>query len=514
MENRKDCVKNYLKLAEREMLKLNHPYVGSEHLILALLKNNDIINICDKYDLSYDLFKSELISVIGTSNVKTTTILHTPLLKSIVNDAKADAKENNNGLVTPEHLFISILESGDGIGVRVLISLGIDLEGIYKELKRSFNQLFNTIKNYGYDLSENDTVLVGRDNELNEIIEILLRKNKNNPLLVGDAGVGKTAIVEALANKISNGEYEKFKGFKIFNLDMSLLLAGSKYRGDFEERLNTIIKEVIDSGKIILFIDEIHMLIGADETSSVDFANIFKEGLGRGSIKVVGATTTEEYERYILRDKAFTRRFQKILVPEPTREETIEIMMGTLPKIEKSTGVKLRYTHFIQEQIMAFLVDLTSEYKRVFEIGSRYPDISLTLLKQAFSYAMFDNAKEVSVFHVQKAIENSKNVYPDVIKKELPKFLQQFREIINEEKGISISWQNEKDEPKAPMYTTTLDDEVQKSLASKYSSILDKDDAYTLEEKIEHLKEEKQENNIDLDLNSSYKEKEDYLYEE
>ena len=180
------------------------------------------------------------------------------------------------------------------------------------------------------------------------------------------------------------------------------------------------------------------MLIGATDTSSVDFANIFKEGLGRGSIKVIGATTTEEYERYILRDKAFTRRFQKIEVPEPTREETIKILMGTLPKIEKTTGCKMKYTDFIKERIMTFITDITSEYKRVFEIGSRYPDIALTLLKQAFSYAMFDNTNEVNIFHIEKAIQNSKNIYPDVIKKELPRFETEFKDIITEEKtGIS-----------------------------------------------------------------------------
>jgi len=377
------------------------------------------------------------------------------------------------------------------------------------------NENFSILDRYGENYTEKEYITnpaIGRDNQIKELLLVLLTPEKS-AVLVGKPGVGKTAIVEGLAYRIKKGDVpDLLKGYSIINIKTASLL-GTMPNG--ESKVQLMIDELKEKEKIILFIDEIHMLIGADETSSVDFANIFKEGLGRGGIKVVGATTTEEYERYILRDKAFTRRFQKILVPEPTREETIEIMMGTLPKIEKSTGVKLRYTHFIQEQIMAFLVDLTSEYKRVFEIGSRYPDISLTLLKQAFSYAMFDNAKEVSVFHVQKAIENSKNVYPDVIKKELPKFLQQFREIINEEKGINVSWQNEKDEPKAPMYTTTLDDEVQKSLASKYSSILDKDDSYTLEEKIEHLREEEiSTNNIDLDLNASYKEKEDYLYEE
>jgi hypothetical protein len=196
-----------------------------------------------------------------------------------------------------------------------------------------------------------------------------------------------------------------------------------------------MIDELKTKEKLILFIDEIHMLIGATESSSLDFANIFKEGLGRGSIKVIGATTSDEYERYILRDKAFTRRFQKIEVPEPNREETIKIMMGTLPKFEKQTGRKMKYTQFIQERIMSFIVDITSEYKRVYALGSRYPDVCLTLLKQAFSYTVYDNREYVDIFDVRKAIENSKNIYPDVIKKELPNFDKDFNDIILEEKG-------------------------------------------------------------------------------
>lgn len=377
------------------------------------------------------------------------------------------------------------------------------------------NDNFSILDRYGENFTDKQYITnpaIGRDNQIKELLLVLLTPEKS-AILVGKPGVGKTAIVEGLAYRIKNEDVpDLLKGYSVINIKTASLL-GTMPTG--ESKVQLMIDELKEKEKVILFIDEIHMLIGADETSSVDFANIFKEGLGRGSIKVVGATTTEEYERYILRDKAFTRRFQKILVPEPTREETIEIMMGTLPKIEKTTGVKLKYTNFIQEQIMAFLVDLTSEYKRVFEIGSRYPDISLTLLKQAFSYAMYDNAKEVSIFHVQKAVENSKNVYPDVIKKELPKFLEQFKQIINEEKGIDLSWQKEKDATKAPVYTTTLDDAVQKSLASKYSSILDKDDAYTLSEKIQHHREEEKSNSsLDFDLDVSYKEKEDYLYEE
>lgn len=175
-----------------------------------------------------------------------------------------------------------------------------------------------------------------------------------------------------------------------------------------EAKVQLLLNEIKEREKLILFIDEIHTLIGGkDET--LDFANIFKPGLDRGDIKVIGETTTEEYERFILRDKAFVRRFQKIIVEEPTEEQTIEILIGTLPKIEKKTGAKLKYTKYLQELIMKFIVDLTSEYKRVYEIGARYPDVSLALLQQAFSYAIFDNQKEVTIEHIKKAVENTKN---------------------------------------------------------------------------------------------------------
>ena len=297
---------------------------------------------------------------------------------------------------------------------------------------------FSILERYGENYTDKVYITdpaIGRDKQIKELLLILLTPEKS-ACLIGKPGVGKTAIVEGLAYRIQTNQVpDLLKGYTIINIKTASLL-GTLPNG--ESKVQLMIDELKQKEKVILFIDEIHMLIGATDSSSLDFANIFKEGLGRGSIKVIGATTTEEYERYILRDKAFTRRFQKVEVPEPTREETIKILMGTLPKIEKTTNVKMKYTNFIKEQIMAFLVDVTSEYKRVFEIGSRYPDIALTLLKQAFSYALFDNLKEVNIFHFQKAIENTKNVYPDVIKKEIPKFLEQFKDIIASEKGIKI----------------------------------------------------------------------------
>lgn len=174
---------------------------------------------------------------------------------------------------------------------------------------------------------------------------------------------------------------------------------------------------------------------------ALDFANMFKPALDRGDIKVIGATTTEEYERYILRDKAFVRRFQKVEIFEPTRSENIQILLGTLPKIEYRTGAKLMYSPYIQQRIMAFITDITSEFKRIYEIGSRYPDVSLTILQQAFSNALFDNRREVNIIDIRQAIVNSKNIYPDVIKKGLPEFNKLFEEQIeeyNKEHSINI----------------------------------------------------------------------------
>lgn len=294
---------------------------------------------------------------------------------------------------------------------------------------------FSILERYGENYTEKEYITnpaIGRDVQIKELLLILLTPEKS-AILIGKPGIGKTAIVEGLAYAIQQGRVpDALKGYNVINIKTASLL-GTMANG--ESKVQVMIDELKEKEKIILFIDEIHMLIGATDESSLDFANIFKEGLGRGSIKVVGATTTEEYERYILRDKAFTRRFQKVEVPEPTREETINIMMGTLPKIEKTTGAKLKYTNWIKQQIMGFMVDLTSEYKRVYEIGSRYPDISLTLLKQAFSHAIFDNRNEVNIFDVEHAILNTKNVYPDVITKDMPTFYKMFKDIIAEEKG-------------------------------------------------------------------------------
>lgn len=288
------------------------------------------------------------------------------------------------------------------------------------------------LDNYGENLSNKEYITnpaIGRDVQIKELILILLTPDKS-AILIGKPGVGKTATIEGLAYRIQKDTVpDALKNYNVVKINTSALLGKDPVTG--ESKVQTLIDELKNYSNLILFIDEIHTLMGT-KGEALDFANMFKPALDRGDIKVIGATTTEEYERYILRDKAFVRRFQKVEIFEPTREENIAILVGTLPKIEKRTGAKMRYSPFIQQRIMEFITDITSEYKRIYEIGSRYPDVSLTIVQEAFSNALFENRNTVNVLDFRKAIISSKNIYQDVIKKEIPKFDEIFVDEINE----------------------------------------------------------------------------------
>ena len=288
------------------------------------------------------------------------------------------------------------------------------------------------LENYGENFQKNEYITnpaIGRDEQIKQLILILLTPDKS-AVLIGKPGVGKTATVEGLAYRIQRNEVpDVLKGYQVIKLNTAALLGVDPVTG--ESKVQTLIDELKDKTKLILFIDEIHTLMGT-KGEALDFANMFKPALDRGDIKVIGATTTEEYERYILRDKAFVRRFQKVELFEPTREENIQILIGTLPKIEIRTGAKMMYTPFVQKRIMEFITDITSEFKRIYEIGSRYPDVSLTIVQQAFSNALFDNRREVNVMDFKLAIMNSKNIYPDVIRKSMPEFDKMFADQIEE----------------------------------------------------------------------------------
>ncbi len=291
---------------------------------------------------------------------------------------------------------------------------------------------------YGINLTKQEYITnpaIARDNEIKECILTLMSPEKS-ALLVGKPGIGKTAIVEGLAYKIQNNDVpDALRGWEIIRINITSLLGSTSNLGQIENRVDLLVKELSEKSNIILFIDETHVLI--DKSGGLDFANMLKAGLDRGTIKMIGATTTEEYEQYILRDRAFLRRFQKIDVLEADKPTTVKILMGTLPKLEHKTGVKVKYEPFQIEKIMAFIVEMTDEYKRVYEIASRYPDIALTVVSNALTYALYDNKKEATLKHFYKAIVNAKNIYEDSKTKEIERFKEVFEEMIHLE-GINL----------------------------------------------------------------------------
>lgn len=293
------------------------------------------------------------------------------------------------------------------------------------------------IERYGEDLTKKEYITnpaIGREKEINEMILSLLTPDKG-ALLVGKPGIGKTALVEGLAYKIQTGEIPNaLKDWKIIKINITSLLGNTTENGNTDARLELLLNELKQETNTILFIDEVHLLVNKNQNNNIDFANMLKPFLDRGTIKMVGATTTEEYEAYILRDRAFLRRFIKVDILESDAETVVKILMGTYPKFEKKMNVKLVYTDFQKEKIFAFLVDMTSEYKRVYEMASRYPDITLTLLANAFSYAVFENSPEVKIKHIYNAIKNTKSIYPDSLKKEIIKFQEQFKDMLEDEK--------------------------------------------------------------------------------
>ena len=332
-----------LKQAKLEMQNLKHPFVGSEHLILSILKFSNI-NITIKLkelDITYEKYKKELIKMIGIGNSLNSYFIYTPMLKRIIENAILDAKDKNLLEVNVETLFLTILDEGEGVGVRVLNRLGLNIDELYMDLvnKDIGHTRYKTKKklsiyDYGIDLVEKASLgkidpVIGREKEINRLIEILVRRNKNNPLLIGEAGVGKTAIVEALALMIYQKEVpEILRDKKIISISIASLVAGTKYRGEFEDRINKMIKEIESNDNLILFVDEIHSIVGAGGAEgAIDASNIFKPALARGKMRLIGATTTLEYKNTIEKDKALNRRFQNILISEPNLEETQNILL-------------------------------------------------------------------------------------------------------------------------------------------------------------------------------------------
>ena len=367
-----------LKIAEKEMLSCHHPYVGTEHLLLSLLKNKNISKICYKYNLNYYNYKKNLLNIIGSATKESKYILYTPLLRLVINKARENSDKDNKEL-DEYYLLSSLLSYKDGIGYSIVNNMGIDLDALTLELN---NQ--GVLSEFGTVLNDEATDKIYlRDKEITNIMEILLRKNKNNPLLIGHAGVGKTALVKELARRIKVGDVPaELKDKKIISVQVSTLISGTKYRGEFEARVNDLIKECIKNKNIILFIDEIHTIMktGSSE-GAIDAGNILKPYLCSGYIKIIGATTISEYNEYIKKDQALLRRFTPIMVNEPSLKD----MEFILNKVKKSYEVY--YKLKINKNIVNYIISNTDKY-----MPNLYnPDKSIEVLDTVCSKKILDN---------------------------------------------------------------------------------------------------------------------------
>ncbi len=425
-ENRfTESAQNAINLAAESAMELGHNYVGTEHMLLGLIKEGDGVaaKILGSNDINEENVTEAIREMLGTGEpVKEMPNSFTPRTKYVVQRSAVEARRLGHNYVGTEHLLIALLRETSSIAAKILISLGANPQKLYsdvlnmlsdddgeaigngsqyggygqygtgdnseKQSGRSQKSDCPTLMKFGRDLTQMAREgkldpIIGRDKAIERVIQILSRRSKNNPCLIGEPGVGKTAVAEGLAQKIANGEVpEILKDKRVITLEMSSMLAGAKYRGEFEERLKKAMDEIRKSGKIILFIDELHTIIGAGAAEgAIDAANILKPALSRGEIQIVGATTLGEYRKYIEKDAALERRFQPITLDEPTPEETLEILKGIRDKYEAHHRVK------ISDKALEAAVNLSIRY-----ISDRFlPDKAIDLIDEAASRLKLKN---------------------------------------------------------------------------------------------------------------------------
>ena len=430
-----------LEIANEIAAKLGHNYIGTEHLLYGLVEEaNGVASkvLANQGITSAEVLK-EIEDLIGINEEASITdidaIGFTPRTKRVIENAFMEARRLNSQYIGTEHLLVGIMREGDSVAVRIMMNLNVNPQKLYNEIVKTINETdskeqgakrgsnrgsFNstpTLNQYGSDLTKRATEgkldpVIGRSTEIDRVIQILSRRTKNNPCLIGEPGVGKTAIAEGLAEKIVAGDVpETLKNKRVVSVDISSMVAGAKYRGDFEERIKKSLDEVRKAGDVILFIDEIHTIVGAGSAEgAVDAANILKPLLARGEIQVIGATTTNEYRKYIEKDAALERRFSPVTVEEPSEEDAIKILEGLRDKYEAHHNVK------ITDDAIKAAVDLSIRY-----VNDRYlPDKAIDLIDEA--------ASKVKMQSYTK---------PDSIRK-----LEEEIEKVNKEKEEAIATQN------------------------------------------------------------------------
>lgn len=450
-----------LSLAQEEAQRFNHNYIGTEHILLGLVRESDGVAAKVLASLNVELNKarSAVEFIIGKGEKATASEIGlTPRAKKVIELAVDEARRLNHHYIGTEHLLIGLLREGEGVAAGVLESLGVTLDAVRSESSRILNQTAQqrvdtssksgsktpTLDQLGIDLtnaarSGKLDPTVGRVKEIERVTQILSRRTKNNPVLVGEPGVGKTAIIEALAQRIASNDVPgTLQGKRLVTLDMGALVAGTKYRGEFEERLKKVVEEIRGSGDCILFIDEVHTMVGAGAAEgAVDAANILKPSLSRGELQTIGATTQDDYRKYIERDPALERRFQPVTVGEPTSEETIEILRGVKGGYEEHHDLE------IEDGALIVAANLASRF-----IPDRYlPDKAIDLIDEAASRVRIRfSMAPLSVKETTKALESLRNEKDEAISNRQYEFAAELRdrEAKLSEKLISLKkqWQD------------------------------------------------------------------------
>ena len=411
-----------LSLAQEEAQRFNHNYIGTEHVLLGLVRETDGIAAKVLANLGVELNKvrSAVEFIIGRGERSTPgEIGLTPRAKKVIELAVDEARRLNHHHIGTEHLLIGLMREGEGVAAGVLESLGVNLDRVRGETSRILTQTVQqgqsasssksstrtpTLDQLGIDLtsaarSGKLDPTVGREQEIQRVTQILSRRTKNNPVLIGEPGVGKTAIVEALAQRIASDDVPStLQGKRLVTLDMGALVAGTKYRGEFEERLKKVVEEIRGSGNCVLFIDEIHTMVGAGAAEgAVDAANILKPSLARGELQTIGATTLDDYRKYVERDPALERRFQPVRVEEPTVEETVEILRGVKSRYEEHHELD------ISDEALRTAAHLASRF-----IADRFlPDKAIDLIDEAASRVRINfSTAPISVKEATKMLQS------------------------------------------------------------------------------------------------------------
>jgi len=442
MNNFTPRAQQVLALARKEADRFNHNYVGTEHLLLGIIKLGQgvAVSVLNRLNLDLETVRMEVEKQVGTGpdQKMVGNIPYTPRVKKVLALAGKEAKTLNHSYVGTEHILLGLLREGDGVAARVLKSLDVDIERARHEILRELDPNLQesaeaepvpasglneekksevktpALKAFGRDLNElakqgKLDPVIGRRDEIERVIQILCRRTKNNPVLIGEAGVGKTAIVEGLAQEIVDGNVpELLRDKRVINLDLALMVAGTKYRGQFEERIKAVMEEIRKTGNVIMFIDELHTLVGAGSAEgTMDASNIIKPALARGELQCVGATTMNEYRKHIEKDSALERRFQTVRVDAPTVEETIDILKGLRPKYEQHHKARLT------DEALEAASKLSDRYLT----GRFLPDKAIDVMDEAGARARINSmTRPPDVKALEKEIEQIKGEKEKAIK--------------------------------------------------------------------------------------------------